>query len=96
LHELAANAAKYGALTSGSGRIKVECSTEDGELRLVWQEDGGPPLDQCPQSEGFGTLLSHATVTKQFGGQLSRDWRREGLLVRMSLPLSRLTRLGGR
>jgi PAS domain S-box-containing protein len=91
LHELAANAAKYGALTSANGRITVECSTEDGELRLVWQEDGGPPLDQCPQSEGFGTLLSHATVTKQFGGQLSRDWRREGLLVRMSLPLNRLT-----
>ena len=57
---------------------------------LTWRELGGPPLDCPPQSKGFGSMLTDATVSGQFGGQISRDWNREGLTVRLSLSLARL------
>jgi PAS domain S-box-containing protein len=90
LHELASNAAKFGALSSPSGSVSLDCSVRQDELMLTWRELGGPPLDGRPQSEGFGSMLTDATVSSQFGGQISRDWNREGLTVRLSLSLARL------
>jgi two-component sensor histidine kinase len=91
LNELATNAAKYGALSSGSGSLEVDWSIENGELMLTWQERGGPPLDGPPSCEGFGSLLARRSVADQLGGQLSRDWKPEGLVVQLSAPVDRLT-----
>ena len=55
LHELATNAAKYGALSKPNGRIDVQWSVEAGRrLQLTWKESGGPEVGP-PTHEGFGT-----------------------------------------
>jgi two-component system, chemotaxis family, CheB/CheR fusion protein len=90
LHELATNAAKHGALSLPAGRVDLGCSVEQDELRLRWQEHGGPPLDGPAAGEGFGSVLAQRTVSGQFGGRIDRDWRPEGLIVHLSLPLERL------
>jgi PAS domain S-box-containing protein len=87
LHELATNAAKYGALSSPTGRIRIDCSVEAGELHLIWTERGGPALSGAPEGDGFGGLLTRRIVTAQFGGKLSNDWRSEGLIVRLAVPV---------
>jgi two-component sensor histidine kinase len=90
LHEFATNACKYGALGHAGGCVNVDWSTVNGELVLVWSERGGPRLDEKPQREGFGSVLSQAMVI-QVGGQISRDWKPEGLSIRLFVPLERLT-----
>src|SRR6266545_3218615 len=67
LHELATNAAKYGALSSASGRVKVTWEVEGAGLRLRWEETGGPPA-RTPASQGFGTKIITASVASQLGG----------------------------
>ena len=90
LHEFASNAAKFGALSSPGGHIEVDCSVENAELRLTWAEQNGPALDGPAASEGFGSLLAHSVVTKQFAGQISRAWEPQGLILRLMLSMERL------
>ena len=89
LHELATNAAKYGALADG-GRVDIVWHTGDGQVVIDWTEQGGPPVVGPPDATGFGTRLSQSTVVGQFGGEISRDWRRDGLAVRLTLPIQNL------
>ena len=89
-HELATNAAKYGALTSSGGRIDIGWSVVEEELRLHWSEHGGPRIERQPELEGFGTLLSRMSISGQLGGQLGRTWRPEGLLLQLSVPVENL------
>jgi PAS domain S-box-containing protein len=91
-HELATNAAKYGALSAEAGRIGVDVSVSDGTVRIVWQEDGGPPVDGEPQQVGFGTRLAQLSVEQQLGGKLERFWRRGGLRVEVTVLAERLHR----
>lgn len=85
LHEFATNAAKYGALSTPSGRINIACSELDGLISLTWIESGGPRIDKPPVNEGFGSQLAHATITSRLGGTLSREWNADGLTIRLSL-----------
>jgi PAS domain S-box-containing protein len=87
LHELVTNSAKYGALSTLSGRLFVSWEDDNGLLSLVWREEGGPPV-QKPASRGFGTRSVIASIESQLGGRADFDWRREGLLCRLSVPLS--------
>ena len=89
LHELATNAAKHGALSAAAGRVQVEWTVAADELVLTWSEKGGPTIDGEPESEGFGSLLARG-ATSQLGGQISREWLPEGLIIRLSVPLERL------
>jgi PAS domain S-box-containing protein len=91
MHELATNAAKYGALSSPGGYIHIDWSVEKDELLLTWKEHGGPPLDGPAEREGFGNLLVRRIATGQFGGQLSYDWKPEGLIIRLAVPVEHLT-----
>ena len=90
LHELATNAAKYGALTSESGHVEVGWRVLENELKLTWRECGGPPVKGRPDSEGFGSFLARLTVTGRLGGKIVHDWNRNGLTVNVSAPLDRL------
>jgi PAS domain S-box-containing protein len=90
LHEIATNAAKYGALSSRGGSVAVSWSVRQDELFLTWQERGGPPVEREPKNEGFGSLLARLTVTGQLGGTMSHAWDPEGLTVTLSAPLERL------
>lgn len=89
LHELATNAAKYGALAQPGGAVAVRWSeAADDMLQLVWREEGGPPVD-TPRHAGFG----HRLVTQsaaQLGGRTRFEWISEGLRVELLLPRGRL------
>ena len=78
LHELATNAAKYGALSSLEGVVHIDCSLENNDLLLTWKEHGGPSIDRPPDVEGFGSMLARRIVSGQFGGRLSNDWEPDG------------------
>ena len=56
LHELATNAAKYGALSAAEGTVSVTCTRAAGRIHIEWTESGGPPV-AMPASQGFGTRL---------------------------------------
>jgi two-component sensor histidine kinase len=90
LHELATNAAKYGALAASGGSVRIATSVEGSELVLKWKESGSGPITSAPNNEGFGTMLIHRVVVGRFGGQISRDCEPEGVVVRLSLPVEGL------
>jgi PAS domain S-box-containing protein len=92
LHELMTNSAKYGALSVLSGQLSITWEVEDDMLALIWEETGGP-LVQTPTSRGFGTRSLMASVESQLGGQALFDWRAEGLICRLVVPLARRTLL---
>ena len=91
LHEFATNAAKYGALSTPTGCIDIVCSEADGQFVLTWTERGGPPVDHQSDGEGFGALLARATVNGRLGGEISRDWKAEGLTIRLSVSRDRIS-----
>ena len=91
LHEFGTNSAKYGALSAPKGQIEIVSAEHGHTLALTWTERGGPAITSAPDGEGFGATLTRATVTDQLGGEISRDWRPEGLVIRLSLPRERLT-----
>ncbi len=90
LHELATNASKYGALSNADGRVAVtwgvETDLERPSLRIVWEEIGGPPVD-VPKRTGFGTQLIERSVTRELGGEASVEYRPEGLVCRLAMPM---------
>jgi PAS domain S-box-containing protein len=90
LHEFATNAAKYGALSTSKGIVKIECAEEGDRFIVLWQECGGPRVEPAT-SEGFGSMLARATVKHQLGGEISRDWRPEGLRIRFSVARDRVS-----
>ncbi|HLG85032.1 MAG TPA: HWE histidine kinase domain-containing protein [Bradyrhizobium sp.] len=89
-HELATNAAKYGALSSENGTVRLTWSVENDRLNIEWKECGGPAVAE-PSSKGFGTSLMQSTVSRH-GGQMSCHWLPDGLLVSMDFPIASLAR----
>lgn len=89
VHELATNAAKYGALSDVGGCLTVTSSFEgDGDERRVvieWQETGGPRV-KPPQRQGFGSRLIKKVVAKALRADVAMDYRTEGLICRISIP----------
>jgi len=90
LHEFATNAAKYGALSTPTGRINIVCSEADDLITLEWTESGGPRIDKVPTEQGFGSKLAQATVVGRLGGQLTQRWNPDGLTIRLSVDPERL------
>jgi PAS domain S-box-containing protein len=95
LHELVTNAAKYGALSSISGHVKLTWELNPGTLALRWTESGGPAT-QAPSSPGFGTRIITASVEGQLGGQATFDWRPEGLQCVLTVPREDMNPMKGR
>ena len=95
LHELATNAAKYGALSVPDGQISIQWGLARGKLTLDWQERGGPPLTGAPGREGFGTLLARRSMNGQLAGSLDYDWAPDGLTVHLMAAAERLTAAKG-
>jgi PAS domain S-box-containing protein len=89
-HELATNAAKYGALSVPGGRVEVAWGpTVDGRaLEITWIEEGGPPIVSPPGRRGFGSVLLERGLARQFGGEIEIELPRGGLRCRARLPLS--------
>lgn len=85
VHELATNAAKYGALSSLTGKLSIRWSHADGRLSLEWREGGGPTVT-TPINPGFGMRL-FSTALEQFGGTVETDFATTGLICKMSFLL---------
>ncbi|MBX3479607.1 MAG: PAS domain-containing protein [Caulobacter sp.] len=94
-HELATNAAKYGAFSTPDGQVRIHGSRQGDRLRIDWIETGGPPVNGPAASEGFGSTLARLSVETQLGGKLERDWAKTGLIVSLTLPVGSLSRKGG-
>jgi PAS domain S-box-containing protein len=85
LHELATNAAKYGALSVPAGTVNVEWSrAADGRVVLRWTETGGPPVAP-PTRRGFGTRVIERMIQGQLKGQMRCDWRAEGFACEIAI-----------
>jgi PAS domain S-box-containing protein len=86
LHELATNAAKFGALAVPDGRLQIEWSHSlDRLLILRWLETDGPPVN-LPTRSGFGTRVMENMVRGQLKGEMCFDWRPEGLVCEVAIP----------
>ncbi|MCR5874627.1 PAS domain-containing protein [Phenylobacterium sp. J426] len=86
-HELATNAAKYGALSTSAGCIEVDWAVGAKSLELSWRERGGPTVAP-PQRRGFGSRLIERSLKGALGGEAVLDFSPEGLVCRINLPLS--------
>ena len=85
-HELATNAAKYGALSVSEGRVEVSWTLSgQGDVEICWRETGGPPV-KPPTRQGFGTNLITRAAADTLGANAQIDWRAEGLVCRIVLP----------
>ncbi|CAN5380341.1 hypothetical protein BH10PSE1_BH10PSE1_23860 [soil metagenome] len=91
-HELATNAAKYGALATTDGVVTLNTAMSDERFVLTWTERGGPPIAGPPERQGFGSSLATVSVQGQLGGKLERIWAPEGLVVVADLPATALSR----
>jgi len=85
LHELATNAAKYGALSASEGTVEVNWTvtrrSDNNFLEFCWKEHGGPPV-VAPSRRGFGTSLLKVTFS-----DVDLDYAKGGLICKISVPL---------
>ncbi|MBB5712091.1 PAS domain S-box-containing protein [Sphingomonas xinjiangensis] len=90
LHELATNAAKYGAFSCEGGRLKLIwffAETADGrKLAFAWQEEGGPPV-AAPAHKGFGTRLIERQLELEYGGKSKLRYDPSGVHCELCIPL---------
>jgi PAS domain S-box-containing protein len=85
LHELATNAAKYGALSVDPGYVELTWQTEPGKLELVWTESGGPQIGP-PDRRGYGSRAIVAGIERQLGGLVNFEWQASGLRCTLCVP----------
>lgn len=88
LHELAANATKFGAWSSEEGTVDVdwfESADKDGILEVTWTESGGPPVSGSTSAEGTGTAIVNRML-RHAGGEIERRWRPGGLQAIITIP----------
>nr|WP_282571770.1 PAS domain S-box protein [Roseomonas acroporae] len=90
-HELATNAAKYGALSAAEGQVRIVWTLrrEGGQthLRLRWIESGGPPV-QPPRRRGFGSRLIERGLARDLGGAVRTEFALEGVRCSIDAPLA--------
>src|SRR5215468_3937179 len=90
IHELATNAAKYGALSTKKGRVSIQWDRRlngrpRSDLVLEWQEIGGPPVS-APRNSGFGTSTIRDLIPYEFHGTVDLVFAPEGVRCRLKLP----------
>jgi PAS domain S-box-containing protein len=88
LHELATNAAKYGALSVPEGRVLIGWRAEAGgqRCRLTWTEQGGPAV-RAPERRGFGRTVTESAVATAMQGEVKIDFAPDGVVWQLSFPL---------
>lgn len=78
LHELATNAAKYGALSRAGGRVELRWQVQNEQLQLSWRESGGPQVTP-PSRRGFGSRLLEKVLSSELNGQSRLEFAADGL-----------------
>ena len=91
LHELAANAGKYGALSRDVGRVAITwLISDDGrQLLFSWKEQGGPAVAP-PQRSGLGTLILTRLVEQSLEARVDLQFSAEGVAWRLTAPLEKV------
>ncbi|WBT05256.1 PAS domain-containing protein [Brevundimonas vesicularis] len=90
-HELATNAAKYGALHTPDGRILIDwglADQRDRKLKLSWREIGGPKVT-VPDRRGFGSRLIERNIRHDLAGEIDLVYAPDGLIAELTVPLDR-------
>jgi PAS domain S-box-containing protein len=85
LHELATNAAKYGALSVNSGALSLAWEVSAGKLSLQWKEIGAPIAAPSPP-QGFGLRLISTSIEQQLAGKVAFEWSPNGLCCDIVVP----------
>lgn len=89
IHELATNAAKYGALSNDEGNVGISWMEQEQagrpEFQFWWQESGGPAVVK-PLRSGFGTQLIKRVLAGDFGGRVDLSYEESGLVCQLSAP----------
>ncbi len=86
-HELATNAAKYGALANPAGRVDIAWRLEDGVLAMHWRESGGPAV-VTPTKRGFGSTLIARLANAELSGKAVVDYAPDGVRCVIDVPLA--------
>jgi two-component sensor histidine kinase len=90
VHEIATNAAKYGALSNDIGTVRLDwqilAETTEPKLRLIWAEDGGPHVT-APVKRGFGSRLIERSARDQLGGEATVDFLPRGVVYTITCSL---------
>jgi two-component sensor histidine kinase len=95
IHELATNAAKYGALSNMDGKVDISWATQaeghEPGFRFDWIESGGPRVSAPePSKMGFGTRLIERMLKNDFGGEVLIDFKPAGVVCSIDAPLEKL------
>jgi PAS domain S-box-containing protein len=90
LHELATNAAKYGALSTRKGCLSVRCAVEGARIRIVWREQG-VTVARRDGDQGFGSALVRRSVASQLNGEVTTAWGPDGITVTVTTDANRLS-----
>lgn len=90
-HELATNAAKYGALSQEEGSLAIGFQQQGENFAITWRESGVQGV-QPPRAEGFGSKLVDLSIVRQLDGVIERAWPSDGLDMRVSIPVTSLIR----
>jgi PAS domain S-box-containing protein len=93
-HELATNAAKYGALSVAEGVVHLHVALTGDDVRIDWQETGGPAVVPGG-ADGFGSRLMTLSVERQLGGRIERQWQPDGLRLSLWIPSRSMSRAAG-
>jgi len=92
VHEIATNAAKYGALSNESGTVTLDWEVleeSDGrKLRMIWTEAGGPHVS-APVQRGFGSRLIERSARDQLGGEATVDFLPRGVVYTVTSALEK-------
>jgi PAS domain S-box-containing protein len=95
-HELATNAAKFGALSNATGTIAISWDVKDddqpGSIEIKWLESGGPPV-QPPSRKGFGSTLLDRALAHELSGTALLCFAPEGFVCTLCFPLSQKVKL---
>jgi PAS domain S-box-containing protein len=97
VHELATNAAKYGALSTQQGRVSIRWGQSSNGHRYAlvfeWRETGGPPV-VAPQKSGYGTSTIRDVIPYEFAGAVDLTFAASGVKCRIELPADWLSHDG--
>jgi two-component system, chemotaxis family, CheB/CheR fusion protein len=90
-HELASNAAKYGALSTEAGALTVSWTVvrkPGATLHFTWTETGGPSIPEPPARRGFGSTLIERTLAHEMDAVVRQEFRPTGLHCMIEIPLT--------
>ncbi|WP_206366321.1 PAS domain S-box protein [Sphingomonas flavalba] len=91
LQEFATNALKYGALAVAHGQVQIKCLEEGDTVCMIWREHGKLGDRSKPLEEGFGSRLARATIEGPLGGSFAREFKSDGVEIRLRLPRHRMS-----